>query len=492
MDCSPCGSGTNYSSASTTGCVVLCGAGISTNVTNPLVNINISSISVSTLGNVNVIGNSYDSFSRLITVTPLTMLAAHPAFTPSYELIGYQSTGSASLVVDASQSIVLMSTIGAGGRAVRQTLEYQLYLPGKTHQAYMTWTPQYSGTFDNSVSVRCGIYDDYRDKNTPAGTTGPAPYLFVSSIYGGTGQETNEPSMGHFFELSGNSWFVVERKNSPNNILNVTRVPQSNWNQDTLDPALGNNPSGVTLQRTTETLFLIERQWLGVGIVRMGIFNNGKPIYCHTFQNRGIKIPYTHLNKLPIRYEIEKVTGGSSNAATTGSICIASMIDGDYTPTGPTFSVPANITLPTTRLTTSLRPVLLLRLQQVYCRATFKIKNIDLYGAAAGAYNILKNPSISGTITWVNHPDSRSMIQYAVFANGTITPTNIVTGGQCIQSGFFDKRTNATLAPSVADLINAPSFCSDIKGVPDVFCITMAGFSDNVDANANAQWIEIT
>jgi hypothetical protein len=356
----------------------------------------------------------------------------------------------------------------------------------------MTWTPQYSGTFDTSVAVRCGIYDDYRDKNTPAGTTGPAPYLYVSSIYGGTGQETNEPSMGHFFELSGNSWFVVERKNSPNNIINVTRVAQSNWNQDTLNPAFGNNPSGVTLERTTETLFCIERQWLGVGIVRMGVFHEGHPIYCHVFQNRGIKIPYTHLNKLPVRYEIEKVSGGTSNAATTGSICIASQIDGDYIPTGPTFAVPANITISTTRLDTTLRPVLLLRLQQVYCRATFKIKNIDLYGAAAGAYNILKNPTITGTINWVNHPDSRSMIQYAIFANGTVTPTNIVTRGQCIQSGYFDKKTTSLLAPSVADLINAPSFCSDIQGKPDVFCITMAGFADNVDVNANAQWIEIT
>jgi hypothetical protein len=58
--------------------------------------------------------------------------------------------------------------------------------------------------------------------------------------------------------------------------------------------------SGVTLQANSESLFLIERQWLGVGLVRMGIYNYGHPIRCHEFQNRGYKVPYTNLNKLPL------------------------------------------------------------------------------------------------------------------------------------------------------------------------------------------------
>lgn len=495
MDCSPCGSGANYSSASTiNGCVTLCGAGISTNVTNPLVNVNISSLSVSTLGTVAVIGNIYDSFSRLITATPTTLFTSHPAFTPEYDIVGYTSTGSASIIVDTSNTIVLMSTIGTGGRAIRQSLEYQLYQPGKAHQAFMTWVPQFSGTFDNSIAVRCGIYDDYRDKNTPVGPmgAGAASAAYVSSIYGGLGVETNQYSMGHFFELSGNSWFVVERANSDNNINNVIRVAQSNWNVDTLNSTYGRNPSGVQLSATTEGLFFIERQWLGIGIVQMGIYNNGNQIICHIFQNRGIKKPYSHLNKLPIRYEIEKLSSGTPLAATTAAICMASQIDGEYTPVGSTFSLPGNLVKPTTRVDQTLLPILLLRLQQKYCRATFKVKSIELYGAAAGIYSIFKNPTITGTINWVNHPDSRSMVQYAVFANGTSEPANVISGGLCIDSGFFEKRAGVGPIASVADLIAAPAFCSDIKGNPDVFCIAMCGFSDNNDVNAVARWIEIT
>ncbi len=465
MFCSPCGSGSNYSSVST----------------------------INDLGQVTVEGNLYDSFSRLVVETPYTYMTSHVSFTPQYEIMGYSSTGTGSVVIDLSDTIVQLSTTtAAAGRAFRQSLEYQVYQPGKCHQAIMTWTPQYKGTFDNSVAVRCGIYDDYRDKNTPAGTTGPAPYLYVSSIYGGLGQETNQPSMGHFFELSGNDWFVVERANSPNNILNVTRVAQSNWNIDTLNPALGRNPSGVTLQRTTETLFWIERQWLGIGLVNMGIYNSGKPIICHQFKNRGIKIPYTALNKLPLRTEIEKVTGGSSEAAATASICWASQIDGQYIPMGALFSLPATIVQATTRIDSDrLYPVLLLRLQQQFCRATFKIKAVDIYGKAAGVFSIFRNPSITGTITWVNHPDSRSMIQYAIFANGTVEPTNVISGGMCIGSGFYDKRTTATSGSGAEDLITETQFSSDIKGAPDVLCIAMSGFTDNDDVNANLRWIEI-
>lgn len=484
MNCSPCGSSSNYSNLSTTECVTLCGAGISTNITNAFLN-------VSTIAPVSVTGNSYDTFSRLMTTTPTTMLTAHTAFTPMYQILGYTSTGTGSIVCDVSNAIVLMSTSITTGRAIRQTLEYQLYEPGKTHQVIMTWTPQYSGTFDESVAVRCGIYDDYRDKNTPAGTMGPAPFTYVSSIHGGLGVETNQTSMGQFFELSGNSWFVVERFNSPDNIINVLRVAQSNWNIDTLNSNYPPNPSGYQLSKTEDQIFFIDRQWLGVGLVRLGVYDDGRQITAHHFQNRGIKQPYTRLNKLPIRYEIEKIAGGTTEAATTGSMCMTSQIDGEYTPIGTSFSLPANIIKPTTRVDQTLLPILLLRFQQQYCRATFKIKGIELYGAAAGVYSIFKNPTITGPITWVNHPDSRSMVQYAVFANGVTEPTNTISGGLCIDTGFFEKRAGIGGNQTVGDLIASAAFCSDIKGNPDVFCIAMAGFSDNNDVNAVARWVEI-
>jgi hypothetical protein len=468
MFCSPCGtgSGSNYSSASTNQCVTLCGA-ISTNAVNP----------------------TLDVFHQLLVDTPTTTFANHHAFTATDDFMGYVSSGTGTVFVDISNTLVQLSVSGSEGRAVEQSLEYQLYQPGKGHVINITLSPQYAGTFDSSVAVRAGIYDDYRDKNTPAGITGAPPYLFQSSINGGTGQECNQPSMGHFFELSGNQWFVVERYNSDNNINNVTRVAQSNWN---IDPMNGLGPSGFTLTESNPTLLLfIERQWLGVGIVRMGLYFNATPYYCHQFQLRTIRRPYTHLNKLPIRFEIEKVAGGSANSASMAAICSSGQIGGNYIPLGAIFSIPANLLSAHVRVgITELRPILLIRLQQQYCRATFKLLDTEFYGSAAGFYSVLRNPAVSGTITWTKHPDPSSLIEYAYFPSGS-TSTRTVSGGLCIRSGFYSARSALQDGIATSELITRTQFSSDIKGKPDILCLAMGAFTANTDVNANARWIEI-
>jgi hypothetical protein len=471
----------------------------STVITNPFITVSIPSSvsttitggSVSIVGAVstNAINATLDVFHQLLVDTPTTTFANHHAFTATDDFVGYVSTGTGTAFVDISNTIVQLSVSGSGGRAIQQSLEYQLYQPGKGHVVIVTLSPQYSGTFDNSVAIRAGIYDDYRDKNTPAGTTGAPPYLFQSSINGGTGQECNQPSMGHFFELSGNQWFVVERYNSPDNITNVTRVAQSNWNVDQMN---GQGLSKFTLTASNPTaLFFIERQWLGVGIVRMGLYYNATPYYCHVFQDRTIRRPYTHLNKLPIRFEIEKVAGGSANTATMAAICSSGQIGGNYIPLGAIFSIPANLLHESVRVGISeLRPILLVRLQQQYCRATFKLIDTEFYGSASGFYSILRNPVVSGTITWVKHPDPSSLIEYAYFPSGS-TSTRTVTGGLCIRSGFYSARSALQDGIATSELITRTQFSSDIKGKPDILCLAMGAFTANTDVNANMRWIEI-
>jgi hypothetical protein len=475
----------SFSTYITNPCITLCGAGISTTLTN-------SSITITGNVSTNTVNPVLDVFSQILVDTPTTMFANHHAFTATNEYMGYVSTGTGSVFVDISNTIVQLSVSGSGGRAVEQSLEYQLYQPGKGHVVVLTLSPQYSGTFDDSVAIRAGIYDDYRDKNTPAGTTGAPPFLYQSSIYGGTGVETNQPSMGHFFELSGNQWFVVERYNSDNNINNVTRVAQANWNVDTVNGNPATSASGYVLAATNPTvLFFIERQWLGVGVVRMGLYWKAKPIVCHIFQDRTIRRPYTHLNKLPIRFEIEKVAGGSSSAATMAAICSSGQIGGNYITLGSIFSIPANLLSASVRVgITEVRPILMIRLQQKYCRATFKLIDIEMFGSANGFFSVFRNATVSGSITWTPHPDPRSMIEYAYFPSGS-TSTRTVSGGLCIRSGFYSTRVALQDGIATSELITRTQFSSDIKGNPDVCLIAMGAFTANVDVNANARWIEI-
>lgn len=429
-------------------------------------------------------GFTRDAFGRVVMTTPTTIFTTDTQFTNQRTIVDYVSTGTGTVFVDVSNSLITLSASGSGGRAIRQSREYLLYQPGKPQLFTFTMVPQYSGTFDNSVAIRAGIFDDYRDKNTP-GSTNP-----------GNGFEVNQPSMGHFFELSGNQWFVVERANSSNNIANVNRVPQINWNVDTLNGDRTRSPSGYLLPIDKPIIFFIERQWLGVGAVRMGAYFNGRPVFCHIFQNRGYNRPYTHLSKLPLRWEIEKVSGGSSSTVGMASICGAVHVIGNYSPFGTFFTLPNTISTTSVLIDTNVRPLLAIRLQQQYCRASLKLKSLQILNIDTNATNvgitIYKNPTLAGgSITWVKHPDSRSMIEYFYFPNYNVTAFT-VSGGLATRSTYLSRESTSDESLSVDELITSHSYCSDIKGNSDTLVVTGRVTSGTATLLANLTWLELT
>lgn len=417
---------------------------------------------------------SVDLFGRLPMVTPTTLFTAHPAFTPQLEVMDYVSTGTGLITHDISNTLMTLRVGNAVGRAVRQSREYLLYQPGKIQTINMTGVPQYAGTWDSSVAFRIGLFDDYRDKTS----------------------ETNQPSMGHYFELSGNTWFVCERANSSDNSTNVTRIPQSNWNLDTLNGNRVTSPSGLLLKTPPNVglLIIIDRQWLGVGIVRMGVVLNGKPIYVHSFHDRLYTRPYTRLGKLPIRWEIEKVAGGASAIATAASICASASVLGTYLPFGSLFTLPGSaVSTSLTSVSTTQTPIIIIRLQQKYCRATVKLKQVGIYSSGEGFFIVYKNPTItrssSPAITYTTNPDTHSLIEYKVFSGAT--GDYVISGGTAIYSGFFSKATNVQGSTTVDDLLTSPAFCSDIAGTPDTLVVAVASGSGNISVNADIQWLEI-
>jgi hypothetical protein len=208
--------------------------------------------------------------------------------------------------------------------------------------------------------------------------------------------------------------------------------------------------------------------------------------------SRNIKRAYTHLNKLPIRYEIEKVSGGSANAASMAAICASGQIGGDYVTLGAIFSLPSNLVVNkiNTGSPSTERPVLLLRLQQKYCRATWKLLDIELFMKDAGFYSVYRNATVSGSITWTPHPDPRSMMEYCYLADNTAS-TRTVTGGLCIRSGFASVRTSLQDALASSELVTRTQFSSDVKGNPDILLIAAGSWTNGSEAYANARWIEI-
>ena len=448
---------------------------------------------------INIIGGSgangasfsFDSFNRAIIDLPTTIYATQVGINEQYLLQDFRSTGTGSVFVDISNSVAELTVAHTAGRAVRQSRQYLLYLPGKSQIVHFTMTPHYNGTFDNNVAVRGGLFDDYRDKNTSGSTPSGNPL----------GKEVNQKSMGHFFELSGNQWFVVERTNSSDNSTNVTRVPQSQWNIDTVNGNITTSKSGFILPTnpTSAFLFTIDRQWLGVGIVRMGLFYNAKLIYVHAFQNRTIGIPYTHLSCLPLRWEIERTSTTTAVASTTmASICGAGFVGGQYTSFGNVFSIPINIIAADIPVDQTLRPILMIRLQQRYCRATLKLKSIELINTntnnADAGFEVTINPIIVGpSFTWTKHPDSRSIVEYKYFTEPIVSGHSVVDG-HVTQSGYFSARQGFQTDLSIEELITAPSICSDIYGNADVLCIGIIALKSsggNLAVRANLRWLEI-
>ena len=121
---------------------------------------------------------------------------------------------------------------------------------------------------------------------------------------------------GVFWELDGTTLYVVTRSNTTGSVVD-TRVAQADWNRDQLD-----GTTDFDLDVTKTNLYWIDFQWLGVGIVRFGIYEaDGTKTTCHVFQNpNNQEKAYMRQGTLPVRYECEN-TDTAVSSSELKSIC---------------------------------------------------------------------------------------------------------------------------------------------------------------------------
>lgn len=427
---------------------------------------------------------STDLFSRQRVTSVSTLFDCHASFDISSYHIDHMTAGNAAIVHNAANAIYELSISGAtGSRAVRQSHEYMLYQPGKTQLVYITFVPSLESNLSGCVA-RIGLFDDYRDK-TQEVTTPP------------------KVSMGHFIEISGNEWSIVERSNSSDNSENVIKVPQSQWNIDTLNGNRDTSPSGILLGKIGEThLMVIEKQWLGVGVTRIGFIINARLIYVHAFYQRPYQRPYHRLNKLPVRWEIEALT--TVPKRTLAAICATVQVEGNYIPMGSLYSMPplySKIPITIAARTATFPTVLCaLKLQQAHCRATIKISEFDIQ--VQGTTNqeryitlsLLWNPTITllNSAAWINHPTSTSMSQI-IYNNSAGTDISLSNIGTIIYTKFAQQ--SSTIGININDYLfpSLPSITSSITGQPDIIVlVAQMASADSVTVNGSLSWMEIT
>lgn len=255
------------------------------------------------------IGFYNKGLNRLSTVNPSTLF--------DYKVSGAINTNVWQKVLGVGGTITYQtvdSSINlvapAGQIVLHQTYRYFPYQPGKIQEIALSGALVVGSPVTNTI-YRIGSFDSNVQKSSGVPDRG---------------------GDGHFFEYSASNIYVVQRQtnNTGPAYQTDTKIAKENWNIDKLD---GTGPSGISktaleLAQTAE-LFSICREWLGVGAVCFGIEFFGDFVPVHKIENAGVST-YMKTSSLPVRYEVDNTSGGSS--ATLKQICCSVINWGGYDP----------------------------------------------------------------------------------------------------------------------------------------------------------------
>lgn len=198
-----------------------------------------------------------------------------------------------------------------------------------------------------------------------------------------------DDSDGLFWELAGTTFGIVVRTSTSGGAVD-TKVNQSAWNFDKLD---GTGRSGVTLDLTKGSIFEIDYQWLGVGVVRW--FVNGLLVH-ETINPNTLTVPYMKTAVLPIQYEVVNTAG--STAGGFDAVCVAVRSESGEAPPEYSFGAfnSADISVTTTE-----RPLLSIRPAATFNSLTNRmlllpiLMSVSTEGARAG-YRLVFGGTLTG------------------------------------------------------------------------------------------------
>jgi hypothetical protein len=123
------------------------------------------------------------------------------------------------------------------------------------------------------------------------------------------------------------------------NLVTETRVPQSQFNIDTID---GNGPSGFNINLNKMQMMGLQYSWYGAGFVDFMVRgSNGNWVFAHRMKNNNINDEaYMRSGNLPVRYSIENDSPVSSlTSAMTNSQTTVPLAELRYFPTAGTLYI---------------------------------------------------------------------------------------------------------------------------------------------------------
>lgn len=344
-------------------------------------------------------GKSVDAFFRARVSHPQTLFDVQNQYNTQPLLFQTLTSGTGASSHLPNESSVQLGTggVSSGAYCYRQSREYFRYQPGKSQLVLITAV---IGALKTNVRQRVGLFD---------------------------------ANNGLFFEQDGVNLKVVRRTYTSGSPVDNT-VNQSSWNVDKCD---GTGASGFNFTASNGNIFFIDFEWLGVGVVRMGFFNEqGVPIICHQFQNaNSLTSVYMQTPNLPIQYQIEN-TGVAASATTMKAICCSVISEGGFEmERGLIFTAnngTTSIGVTTRRAILSIRPAA--TFNSITNRALIVPMDLEIAAKTNDSlWELVYNPTYTGTPTWTAVDSSNSAVEYSVHGDAA---AGAFTGGVVIDSGY--------------------------------------------------------
>ena len=387
-----------------------------------------------------------DAFGRYRTGTPLTIFSStlihdtRPLDWSEEEVSG--SGTSAVYNRNAATQTLKVSAATAGFRA-RRTKRRFVYQPGKSQHIVMTG---FLGAGGPGITSRIGQFDTEN---------------------------------GLFFQVKDGILSVVLRTNRTGTVQEVV-FNQEDWNGRKFD-----GKDGELLDLDNANIFSIDYQWLGVGRVRFGLDVDGVLQYVHEIHNANeFTTAYMSTANLPCCYEIE-ADGTNTAAAEMAAICTTVITEGGIEDQGPVFTANSGTSEVNANSVGTRYAVIGIRQQSDFLDTSIDIEGFSILATSNANFywELVLNPTVAGTFTFNDFPDSLEQI---AIGNKSNPSSNTITNGVPILGGYSTGKSAELLVPHLEIPLG-----STVSGVRDILVLTTTPLATNSDIYASLTWREL-
>jgi hypothetical protein len=373
-----------------------------------------------------------DAFNRLSVAQPFTLFDSQNRYAIDGQFDTSTASGGSTTYLSNESTVQLNVTTTSGSEVVRQTYRTMPYQPGKGLGLYATFTMN-------------------------AGKTGLRQRVGYFNTQNGVFLQQNDNTLS-FVLRSYTSGAPVE-----------TVVNQADWNGDRMD---GTGSSGRIIDVTKTQILGIDFEWLGVGDVRCGFFNDGKFIVCHTFHNDNVQTAvYMSTAILPVRYEITNTSTTASNSSMK-QICSTVYSSGGYEQKTPLDWARRTATL--TGVTTTFVPIVSIRLKSTSLGAVVipsVYHAIPIGSTLDYEVALIKNATLTGP-SWISNSTNVQVD----------TTATAMTGGTIVSLDYVSGSNQGSGVVSTGESYNfSLQLGSSLTGVSDIYTLaarTISGIDD--------------